>query len=553
MTDPKKSKTFLHLGIIALFAVGAMSSAYFNGLATGNDMHQHYQFAFTIHQSLTNLEIYPGYAANFNEGYGDVAIRFYPPLTYYFLAISQIMIGNWFYASLFVFTILFFFSGIGAYLWAREEFSANQSLLAAGILIFAPYHINQIYNSFLLAEFAAAAVIPFCFLFVTKVCRNGRFQDVLGLAIFYAILILTHLPMTVIGSISFAIYGLFLLEKKSAFKTLAKLSVAILLALSASSFYWIRMITETKWINLSTETSFSDYYSYSNNFLFVPNNIINFATDNSFLWLADLMLLSVVLISIPSLIFFIKERKTLSKFSIAVGAVFIFSVFITTPLSGFIWDNLPFLQKVQFPWRWLGIVACCGAVFASGGIIRASETMKHSRNFLLPLGLGLSLLVFVFTTAFISKNALFVGKNVINQKMETLSSTNSFECWWTIWATPNALKTKEKIIIADRIFEIEKWDAHERIIKVSAGKAGLMRVAIFYYPHWKSTVNAQEIELEKDSDGVILIPVGAEESVVKLNFEEPLMFRITSIISLFTWLLLTVAIFFSYSKREKLN
>ena len=54
----------------------------------------------------------------------------------------------------------------------------------------------------MLAEFAGAAVLPFAFLFVERVCRHRRRQDIAGLAVSFALLLLTHLPLAIIGSIA---------------------------------------------------------------------------------------------------------------------------------------------------------------------------------------------------------------------------------------------------------------------------------------------------------------------------------------------------------------
>src|SRR6476469_4173101 len=177
---------FLHIALIGTFAVLAMGSEFYNGVTSGNDFAQHFQFAHTIHHSIITGEIYPSWADNLNQGYGDAAIRFYPPLAYYALAFSFLLTNDWYSASLLTFFLIFWIGGTGVCLWAREEFSGSQSLLAAALFIFAPYHVNQIYNNFLYAEFAASAVIPFCFLFVTRVCRRGKIGDVLGLSVSFA-------------------------------------------------------------------------------------------------------------------------------------------------------------------------------------------------------------------------------------------------------------------------------------------------------------------------------------------------------------------------------
>lgn len=531
-----KNKQFLfHLVLIAVFALFAMSSVFYNGITIGNDSMQHYQFALTIHDSIVSGEIYPSFAETPNRGFGDVALRFYPPFSYYVLSVIYIFVEDWYFAALIAFFLVFWVGGIGIYFWAKEEFSPQQSILAAGIYTFAPYHLNQIYNNFLFAEFSATAVIPFCFLFLTRVCRKGGKWDVLGLAIAYALLILTHLPLTIIGSITFAVYALFLLRKENFISTVPKLFLAVISALALSAFYWSRMITELAWIKHALPQYFSATWDYSNNFLFKPENTLNFRDDVSSLWLADLMLLAILLISIPTVVILIRKRFAVSKFVLAVSAGFFTAVLMTTPLSKFIWDNFGFLQKVQFPWRWMGIISAFGALFASIGIIRASEMLKDSKNILLPLGLGTVLLVFVFTSAFIMKGAVYHSRDEFSQQMQNLSGAESFDCWWTIWTNKSAFEQTEKVLAGSREINIQNWSATEKVFSVSSGEAAVAKAAIFYYPHWKAAVNGQSVEILPTENGLISFPVPAEMSEVYLHFEEPRHVRLAFYISGFAW------------------
>jgi hypothetical protein len=536
MSEFKNKQFVTHFLLLVAFACVAMMSAFIYGITSGNDLFQHYQFALTIKESISSGEIYTSFAASLNHGFGDVGLRFYPPLSYYALNFFHFLTGEWYFASQLQFFLVFLLSGLGTYLWSKEEFSPNQALIAAAIYIFAPHHLNQIYNNFLFAEFNATAVIPFCFLFVTRVCRKNDRLDIFGLAIAYAFLILTHLPLTIICSVVLGIYALIILPREKFFTTLFKLSAAVISALALTAFYWSRLIAEMNWVKHSTPKYFSGTWDYQTNFLFQIENIVNFQDDVLNLWLADLMLLSMVLISIPSFILLIKNKFAVSKLVWAVFAVLVFAIFMTTPLSDFVWVNLPFLQKVQFPWRWLGIVSLFGAIFSSIGIGQLSETLKKSRNILLPIGVGAIFLVFIFTSSFIVKGAVYNSRQDFNRQLDTLNEAESFECWWTIWAEKSAFNQKEKVAVQNRAVKIQTWNATKRILTVSAGGAQPISLATFYYPHWKAKVNGIETEVDKTVDGKILIPVSEAESVIELKFVEPFLVKICTVLSIVTWL-----------------
>ena len=255
-----KNKQFvLHILAIAFFAFGAMCPIIFNGITSGNDSIQHYQFAMSIHHSIVTHEFYPSFSELPNHGFGDVGLRFYPPLSYYVLAIIYIFVQNWYFSAIISFFLIFLVGGIGTYLWAKEEFSPQQALIAAAIYTFAPYHLNQIYNNFLFAEFSATAIIPFCFLFITRVCRKNNKFDVLGLAIFYALLILTHLPLTIIGSLAFGIYGLLLLRKVTFLLVCCKI---ICRCCSGSHAQFILLVENDKRTRLGETCYISIFFEY---------------------------------------------------------------------------------------------------------------------------------------------------------------------------------------------------------------------------------------------------------------------------------------------------
>src|SRR5262249_53506765 len=175
--EAPRNRAYLHLLAIVGGSMLVTLPMFIYGIPKGNDMPQHYQFASAFRESISNGVLFPGWSPNVNSGLGDVSLRFYPPLAYYVLTFFDGIVENWFDASVFTFCFWFALGGIGVYFWSREWFDERSSLFAALIYLTMPYHANQIYNAFLYAEFAACGVLPFCFLFVTRVCRRGNLTD----------------------------------------------------------------------------------------------------------------------------------------------------------------------------------------------------------------------------------------------------------------------------------------------------------------------------------------------------------------------------------------
>lgn len=557
MSFPNRSFSALfYRSLIVLFvaAVVVTLPIFFFGIPHGNDLPQHYQFALTFYDSLQSGNFYPEWSSVSNFGFGDVGIRFYPPLSYYVLIAFRFFAGNWYDASVLTFCFWFFISGIGIYLWAREWFGENASLAAALIYIAAPYHVNQIYNAFTYAEFAASSILPFCFLFVTRICRNGKPTNIICFAVFYALLILTHLPMTVMGSLGLLIYSLASLPKGNRIPTLAKLGISGIMGLLASSFYWLRMITELDFVKHATKDFTSQAYDYHSNFLAAFLYVSPIEYDGRSLWFSDLMLLITIGLFLPSAIIFYYCSKGKIKPKLNnVAYLLVFAIFISTPLSLFIWEHFGTLQKIQFPWRWLAVISMSGIIFAAAGFDYLVESFQTKLRPLALIAVGLIIAGLVFTATQVVKPAIYVSRAEFTERIDKLSSAESYECWWTIWAKKAAFDLPDKVLAENRSVQIIKWQPNQREIVFSSGLATDARIAAFYYPHWRASINGQPAEIGFDNNGVMFLPLPGETANVKIWFQEPVYNCISRYISLITWLAFGIAGLFFIRKERLLN
>ena len=170
----KNRRDALGLTGVCLVALCMTLPIWIIGIPRGNDLPQHFEFAVTIHDAIQAGDYYPSWMPNENKGYGGVGMRFYPPVGYYALALGRMLTGNWFWAACLVFWFWLALSGVAGYFWSRERSSPFAAFIGGSVFVVAPYHINEIYNAFNYAEFAAVAFLPFCFLFVDRLTRDGR-------------------------------------------------------------------------------------------------------------------------------------------------------------------------------------------------------------------------------------------------------------------------------------------------------------------------------------------------------------------------------------------
>lgn len=548
----EKPKNLPYIFGIFLCAAIFVIPVWLYGVPGSNDLNQHYQFAASVEDSLRNGSFFPNWADQENNGYGGVGLRFYPPLAYYVLAFGKILTNDWLVASCLAFLFWTMLAGCGFYLLAREFSSAKASFIGAAMYIFAPYHATELYGSFMYAEFAAAAILPFCFLFLTRILHKNDRSDTFGFALACVLLFYTHLPLTVIACLSFAVYTLFSLNKETFLPISKKLSIAALFAVAAGSFQWIKIVSELKWINLASEKYFSvDFYDYRENFVFSFKYLAGLDADIHHLWFFDLLFVVTLLFTVPfAILFYRRADEAKKKLVKSVPATAIFTVFILTPLSFFLWDNIKILQKVQFPWRWLSVFSLFSIIFVSAGFDFAVEFAKTKMRPVFLILCGLLFIGIAFSITQVIKQALFIPPNEFSVRAENIISRPNNEEFLPIWSNKETSKTPEKIQI-NRSSEIIEWTATRKSFNIEAGEEDFARISQFYYPFWFAKIDGVGAEIKPADDGAILVKIPRHKAAATLEFVEPTSVKISIVISLFSCIFLISVFFLTKFKFTK--
>lgn len=537
------SNNLFYFGIIFLAAVVVILPIAVYGIPDGHDLAQHFQFANAYYDSLTTGDGFPSWSARENDGYGSIGIRFYPPLAYYVMALFRIVSGNWFDAAWLTFSFWMILGCFGVYFWSRQWLSPKIAAIAAVFYAFIPYHLNQIYISFIYADFAGAAILPFCFAFQTKVFRRGENTDVLGLAFFYALLILTHLPSAIIGSICLAVYGLILLEKKNAVRQIIKSSIAAVLGLAASSYYWAAVVSEMSWLNHATEEYQSGHFDFARGFFpSILHRVDKYNVTNPVL--TDSINSFCLLFLATAIVYLFYRRIKNAEKSIAsqvyrtVLPLGLFAFFMTTILSYPVWKIITPLQKIQFPMRFMSVIVMCGTIVTATAVHFMIEgNFFKKRNWMYASVIFITMLS-VIDIAYIFDPSAFaaIERTRFEAQMRELPEKQNHQFWWSTWSKENALDVKEKVFAEDRQTSVTNWSAEKRNFTVEPGMPINVRIATFYYPHWKAEVNGKLVNIEKNVDGAMLIPISGEKSEVAIYFQESSIVKIACIFSILTWL-----------------
>ncbi|HEX4900760.1 MAG TPA: 6-pyruvoyl-tetrahydropterin synthase-related protein, partial [Pyrinomonadaceae bacterium] len=435
---------------------------------------------------------------------------------------------------------------LGVYFWARTFLSQTAAAWAGIFYALAPYHVNQLYQATLFAEYAAAAVLPFAFAFVDRVCIHGRRRDIAGLAFVYAILLFTHLPLAIIGSLALLVYSAVYLAKSRKLITIAKLSLAVALGLCASAVYWVTMIAEMSWIAVNRVHPDASV-DYRANFV-----LQTISSDNLNVWWMNILSLMTLLLFAPLVVFLRRSAAAQSKTLKCLLPVIVMTLcacFMALPLSRPLWDVWPQLQQVQFPWRWLAMVSMGGSLIAGAAVSTWKADPRALPRQWRTLVLGAMIISIAFTLSHVVREAQYLSPAKFEETLSEIRGSASVNYWFPIWANSNAPQMHHQIEVDSRQLSIYSWQAEHRQFAVAAGPATEARVRTFYYPHWSATTNGISLPTRPAADGALLISLPTEAVRVSLDFREPARNRFSAAASL-TGLCLIAALAFPLRKQR---
>ncbi|MDD4135695.1 MAG: hypothetical protein PHN66_01325, partial [Candidatus Shapirobacteria bacterium] len=309
--------------------------------------------------------------------YGYPLFNFYPPMPYIVGQVYRTFGFSFVTSAKLIAVTQIILSTLFMYLLASAIFGQIGGILSAIFYAYAPYHALNIYVRGAYNEAWAAVFFPLIFYFAYKLIKDDKFKNIIGIALGYAGLLLSHNPMVLTFTPFFLTWCLFwlIIEKKIVFskKILKQLPLFLkflfsgIFALSLTAFFTLPVLFETKYTQV--ESMFEGYYTWSVHFASISQLFFsNFWGDGPSVWgpndgmsfmvgyLHWIIPLSIVLLSI----FFLIRKKKLDKqiilslFLITLG---LFSVFMVHNKSTFIWQIFTPIQKIQFPWRFLNHTA----------------------------------------------------------------------------------------------------------------------------------------------------------------------------------------------------
>jgi hypothetical protein len=373
-----------------------------------------------------------------------------------------------------------------------------------------------------------------------------------------------------------------------------RISSALLLAGGAASFYLLPMFIEKKFIQ--TDIFLTGYFDFRLHFLYIrqffdstwayggsawgPEDDISFFLGWPFF--VSLLCAALIVILLSIALVFTNQKKlgliqTLFKkikelinptkpmqillqiVDIKVLALFSFltagTLFLTIQKSSFLWEYVPLIENIQFPWRWLS-VATVGVtaltVLAVSTIDRIQSIIVLRKlnipkfNSVLTSGLlfictGIVIIVGFLQTPFFTPelwldtpDALYYEDPVrIQTRMSEImldyvpktvniaDMTKDIANGLPISDSLETLVTEFETTDTQFVGEYETLvnDPHQKLVQISTKEATQVVFSTADFPGWNMYVNAQTVPKETTDTGLLAITVTPGDHEVGIRFE----------------------------------
>jgi hypothetical protein len=374
MVERNKARLVLLLLVVLTFI--ACSSLSLDTWFKGGDSIIHLIRSNDVCYEMSLGNYYPRFLSQACFGKGLPTLNFYPPAFYLLVGYLNAIGFHIITAMVVVCAGSFFLSGWGMYLWTKKYCGEIGALIAATIYLFAPYHLVDIYLRGALPEFMALAILPYLFHGIDLSFSSERsLRGIIYTGLASAAIVMTHnLTAVMIFPFALCYFVWCRFYFKASYRRFMTACLGPLVGVGLSAFYWMPVMFEKKYL-LGTGVSIAGNLHYSSHF----NNITAFfsskeVTAFTFNSLYALVFLCAA-VSMAALTSY-KDKKR--WFGLLTVVCCFLSVVMTLSIATPVYEAVPTLQYLQFPYRFLGPATLFLSAFC--GFVPSSKLLTGRKN-----------------------------------------------------------------------------------------------------------------------------------------------------------------------------
>lgn len=450
---------------------------------------------------------YPRLFPEFAFDYGFAVFHYYAPLSYYvglfFTAAGLSTVA----AMKATFALSLVIAALTMWWLARDVWNGEWAgILAAVVYTYLPYHLADVYVRGALAESWAFVWWP---LVLWAVWRGRWGTCALGLAA----LVLTHNLSALLFAPLLAVWwGVVTWTRQPEGNTAAhwlaagaRLAGAAALGALLSAFYWLPVLSETRWVLLAADVGgrgfvrhlypWREWIARTFVYRYVPDQ--QTAAEHPLSW-GHLALLAVILWAAWRA----RSRPRVRWLAGPLVGLLAVILFLLTDTSLPVWNLIavPF-GMVQYPWRWLGIVVLLTALL-SGAVFQVVRGRQAQVAFVAGVAFllgftGLRNLPVEPLTPDLSQYPEVMWAEDFRLQQIGATWTAEYLPRWVReerWAVPRSVERPEvsRVVAVEeaRLVDASPW---RYVLDVKLTSPAALRLHQFYLPAWRAWLDGQPV------------------------------------------------------------
>ncbi len=532
--------------LILLAAAVATAPQLVRGNSCGHDFDFHLVSWLDCLNAWRNGIAYPHWAPSANFGAGEPRFVFYPPVTWMLGAALGIVLPWQLVPIAFTFLLLAA-TGLATLMLARQAFAEGPATLAACAALFSGYTLFCAYERSAFAEMAGGFWFPLLLLFALRernpsasLLKRAFDGSTAPLALVLAGAWLSNAPVGVMASYLLAAVALVAALLARSWAPAIRAAASAALGLGLAAFYLLPAAIEQRWADIRQATD-DPGEMITSSWLFGRNPLARLATHDTELHRVSLIAVSMLAVAGAGLLVAWRRGRLPGnrRWWLPLALLPVAILLLQFPISKPVWDLLPKLRFLQFPWRWLLVLEAPMAIFFAAAVWPAPSARRWQRRALVA-----ACSVFFLAASIFAAVSFFQpcdDEDCVSGMMSAYQAGAGFD-GEEEYAPPGADNSliptglPAACLVGDPSLELGKpnedgvlsWDAsqgtceatfplvphpgktlpeHLRISALTA-HSGYLVLRLRSYPAWRIAVNGREARnLPRREDGLVAVPV----------------------------------------------
>ncbi len=516
-------------------AAAVISPMIFLGNAAGHDLLFHIASWVDVAGQWREGIFSPQWAEWANWGFGEPRFIFYPPGSWLVGAALGMALPWKLVPGAYVWLVL---TAAGMSMWrlGRDYLPGPYEAIAAALYVVNPYNLLIVYYRSAYAELLACAFYP---LLIWAGCRvaSGNWQGMPALAAALAGIWLANAPAAVVATYSLCLILLGGCVLRRSLRPLFPGAASIALGMGLAAFYIFPAAWEQRWVQITEVVS--EHVQPASNFLFTRANAPEFALFNAKVsWIAIGMMVCVGI----AVVLTARRRWGFGGIWWTLAAVGAASSALMFEPSLVLWRTLPKMWFVQFPWRWMGMLAVVFA-FSLAAAISCLQTARATSLAVIFLGCAI-----LATAASMVRDAWWNNDDVESAATAIASGrgyegTNEYApagCLrYDLPGNPDDASRPDGISAipappveilgaapgaspasGEAQFQIREWSAERKVVTEHSALPVMFAFRLINYPAWEARMDGTEIlagSLPNTAQIVLPLPPGAHRVEIRLR------------------------------------